>query len=258
MKKTIFMAGTAIIASLSLIAPVTAHISDDIDTSDLSFGNAAKPGRQALAGETPEDVCAAALPSGNAGFQVEVVETGEVLVSSVKVRDANPFEQVGVGTPVFSAFSGHNNPHINGQSPNIHVFANAGVTTFPGGSNKNYHTTITDTFAEGFDCFVYKINPDNSQHRHINAPPGLQVVGNTSLPTRTEQRAGPDESVFDPTPFVSNVVTPNVEVVGCISPGPKGGSWRTQNQYVGPCDRNAYNAALNSPINPPTNSLPST
>jgi hypothetical protein len=256
MKKTIFAVSAAALAISSLVSvPVFADDGDE-------YGMNPMPPSVGDPGDTPQDVCDAKLPNDNSGFtatpiNVTVVAAGE----DPPVRTSTtPFQILPVGNPVFSSFANHRNLHVNGQSPNIHAFADANVTTYPGGSDRYFHTTVTKHFAYQFGCKVFKIvGPDKNPKEVV--PPGLQSSGNLTAPDPAlDQTApGPDQFDHDPTPFVSMVGATNIEVVVCISPGNNKGQWRAQNNYGNSpaCSRALYDSVAKI-LNPPTNSLPTT
>lgn len=257
-----FVSAIVSVAMLSTAFSVPA-LGQDGDPPDPDFGPNPRGGIVGMSGETAQEICNRNLPPGVEGFTATVIDESEILVStSGPVRDAMAFSREGSGTPTFSDFANHRSARVNGQSPNIHALADAGVTTFPD-TVVGFHTTITSSFATGFGCEVSRTNPSG----RVVTPPGLQSSGNRTAVNRTTSVAGMDEfDTLTGVPFVSNIVTMGVQVVICISPGSNKGSWRPQNEYTGniivapltsgACSRAFYDAVATN-LNPPTNSLPS-
>lgn len=206
-------------------------------------------------GESPQDICNRSYhPDQNAGFTAVVQNLTTYLIGVETRRTGAPPVVTGVGTPVYGGWSNHTGLHVNGHSPNIHAFADAASTTYPGGSNSTYQTEIVSTYGYMFDCHVHK----DTIGTHVE-PPGHQSSGNktAAIASLSQVAPGPPEVVFDPTPYVVPGGATGVQVVVCISPGSKGGNWRMQNGYTGsplPCTRATYDFL--NPAGTPSASLP--
>lgn len=255
MKKTILSISAAALAFTSVVsAPAFAEAGDEYGTNPL-------PSVIGDEGQTPQDVCDARLPNDNSGFTATPLNESVVWVSQTGPTrtSSTPFQITPVGDPSYSAFGNFRALHTNGKSPNIFAQADAGVTTYLGGSDRWYHTQVVDHYAVSFDCKVSKVvgPPNDPTKQHEVVPPGLQSTGNRTAidPSLDEISAGPDEYDHDSTPYVTNVTTPNVEAVVCISPGSKGGTWKRQNGYGGECSTALYNSL--NPGGTPSASLPS-
>ena len=147
MKKFVFAVSSTALA-LGSVSAVPAYADED----GSEYGNVPLPATVGNPGDTPQDICDAKLPNDNSGFTATPInETIVPAGEDAPVRTSStPFKILPVGDPVFSAFANHRNLHINGTSPNIHAFADANVTTYPGGSDRYFHTTFTKHFAHQF------------------------------------------------------------------------------------------------------------
>jgi hypothetical protein len=250
MKKTVFAVSAAALAFASVIS-TPAYADED-------YGNDPLPSVVGDEGQSAQDVCEARLPNDNSGFTATAINESVVWVSQTGPTrtSSTPFQVTPVGSPTYSAFSNFRQLHTNGKSPNIFAQADAGVTSYLGGSDSWYHTQFVDHYATSFDCKVSKwVGSERNPHEVV--PPGLQSTGNRTAvdPSLDQVSAGPDQFDHNSSPYVTNVTATNVETVVCISPGSKGGTWKQQNGYGGACNTTLYNSL--NPGGTPSASLPS-
>lgn len=196
-------------------------------------------------------------PNVHSGFTAIAINVASVQVGQPVVEDLGLVSIVGNGDPV-KTYGDFRDAHVNGHSPNI--FAYRDYTYVYPTATATYRTKVTTTYQYTFDCHVHKYLNDHAPgndalHPHYNAPPDQQSYGVLG-PTYTLVTYGTR------TETINNWTDPNQpggsdEQVICISPGPHGGSWRTQNGYVdgslGTCSTDWYTALGGST---PSNSLP--
>jgi hypothetical protein len=211
------------------------------------------------AGQDPQAVCDSTIPSTASGFTATVLNvTAETDITAPVTVNTTLDHSQGDGTPTYSAFGPAYGPaHLHGQSPNIFGYADANVTTYPN-TLSFYHTLTTHHDDTIFDCKVSKMagNPNDTDHQHEVVPPGLQSTGNKTAPTtRTVvDENGLAQSLQTGVPFITHTGATGVDVVVCISPGPKGGTWKAQSGWTGGCSTTLYTVTLNGST--PSASLP--
>ena len=267
MKKTISAVSAAALALSSLAAPVTAQEAGEESFSLLAAAANEEPSTvDETYGMNPDldQACADLLnANGNSGFRTFAENVTTTVGDPVTVDDG-PTVTTGIGMVVFT-MNGYRDAHVNGQSVNIHAFADL-IATYPDGALETTPTKTTVTTTRSGSCHVHKpTNGNNQETIHPGfqiAPPGQQVddpVTTTStvttFSTRTNTIPGP---FVDPTQ--SRIGS---EFVICISPSTttkKGvpGVWRGQNGYVSQLGRTcstAWYSELN-PAGTPSVSLP--
>jgi hypothetical protein len=217
--KRALLAATAVLTSSFtpiLISPAYADVPPVYDTSGL----------------TPQEVCDAQLRPNNPNSEFQTQpenSSGETLFStSDPVRDSSPFDQVGTGTPTYDGYGNFDATyHRNGGSPNVWTGADANTKTYPT-SDLYYHTTVTNTYGETFDCVVFKDPGGDAHGPDAIYPAGLQSFGNSAV-TRTEEVAGPDQIDPNGGPLTDSGSYYDANVLICISPNSttkaKPGTW---------------------------------
>jgi hypothetical protein len=176
-------------------------------------------------GLTPQEVCDEQLrPNYQSGFMTE--PTNEQGGGFVPVGDPYPTTSAGDpegwGTPTYSNVLVGAGYHRHGGSPNVWAESQATATYPQTRQLFNFEQATQQVIT--FDCDVWKEVP---QGREI-LPPGLQSYGNSTTEDGDPVSAGTDYVITN-VPFVVTDVA--VSALICISPGPKGGSWRGKHGF---------------------------
>ena len=269
MKKTILAVSAATLAISSLAAPLSAQDAGEETFSLLAAAANEEPSTiDPMYGTNPDldKACADALnANGHSGFRT-FAENVTTMVGSPVTVDDGPTTTTGIGMVVFT-MTGYRDAHVNGQSVNIHAFADL-TATYPDGALESTPTKTTVTTTLTGRCHVHKATNGAMQeaiHPGFQiAPPGQQVdddVTATTTMTTFGTRTNPI-----PGPFVDPTQTRmGSEFVICISPSAiikKGvpGVWRGQNGYVSQLGRSCSTAWYNelNPAGTPSASLPAT
>lgn len=232
----------------------------------------------AFALEAPAPAPTAAMQAACAGTQIVNPDENSTYVSSFSgvlsttvgetgVVARTTIENIPGGTllsqtlPTFDASQGL---HRSGGSPNIFGTFVA-TATYSGGKLVEDVTRAYDTVFT-YGCTVSKTTTTYTEVRErgvvisrvvkdviTTTPPGLQIPGggNDALSITVPTTLPPVRVTID-NPNTTETVTSDAVV--CNSPGSKGGQWRAQNGYTGPCNTALFASLPGKVIT--SNSLP--
>jgi len=218
--KTKFLVMTALVCTTVLATP--------------SF--AVPPPTQGEPGETPQEICDRLLQPNNPNSKFQTVPSnigeptevpGSQVITSQILVSVTP-----VGDPVYSEFSGYDNFHRNGGSPNVWASATADSVVYPDGSLELYDILYDVDVATPFGCDVFKVNPNDNEVD----PAGLESTGHTAIETLTDVAGQLEVAVPGPyippdsgSTFIENLLV-------CISPDAttrgKPGDWRGMHGFA--------------------------
>jgi len=189
-------------------------------------------------------------PADSSGFTSLAIDIQTVGTPTVVTELLGLISVVGIG-PATTTFANFTDAHVNGQSVNIHAFADKTVV-YAGGALETYQTKVTTTTTRQGTCHVHKPtngNPDDPLHEGYDiAPPGQQTTQPVTA-TSTEVTFS-TTTVEIPGPWTDPNGSGNEQVVICISPGRNPGAWRAQNGYdgsLGTCSRSWYDTLGSTP-----------
>lgn len=201
-------------------------------------------------------------PDDKSDFTTYAISVSGGTTSSV-TTDNGPTVTAGVGTPT-TTVSNYDRAHQNGQSVNIHAYADRLVTYASALATTPTKTVTTTTYDVG--CHTHKPfqngGNDNDEHQlggetvRYNAPRGLESHTTTiqsevtTYGSRTATVAGP---WIDPTTSQYGV-----QMVICISPTKNPGTWRGANGYLSQLGRPCSTSWFNELGSTPSVSVPGT